>query len=177
MLKAFECDAKKKISDCKSLRAKIFLSLILACFSLLLCQVVRKTITRYFRCETVTSISSKALKNMTLPEVLVCQDRLLNRHFPQLQNISEPLIKYVLQILDMPSALRADDELESEYWELLKGFPGGIRQLFFEAGPDCSSMITGCDASEKKLNCCNVVNVFDMRRGKCFLFKDLPKQE
>ncbi len=176
---ASQFDAKKQVSDCESIKGKIFRILILASFSVLLLKVAGETVAKYFRHETVTSISvSKSLKNMTLPEVLVCHDRPMNRHFSKLRNMSEPLVKYVLQAFERPSSLEVDDDLELEYWELLKGFPGGIRQLFFEAGPDCSSLVTGCTASGKKLNCCNIAKtVFDRNRGKCFLFKDLPKQK
>ncbi len=117
--KTTSCHGISIIHSCKSLKLKVFWTLaLLLSFSLLVCLLV-SIIRRFANSPTVTSTSSKVMRRMEMPKVLVCQDRTLSLSFLNQKNISDKLAHYILQILELSKTMKGfspeeEDELDQQ---------------------------------------------------------------
>ncbi len=186
--KTTSCHGFSSIHSSKSIKLKVFRILVLLLsFSLLFCLLFR-IIWRFANNPTVTSIETKMWELMEIPKVLVCQGRFLRLSFLKQKNISERLADYIQEALQLPGRNRLwfspeeEDEIYPQYKRLLEAYPNkDLRELLFEAGPNCSTMfIKGTDAHRDydAFDCCQnlLEERIDRMRGKCFLFNSLRPQ-
>ncbi len=178
--KTTSCHGISSIQSIKSTKLKVLWVLVLLLsFSLLVCLLVR-IIWRFANNPTVTSINFKVMEEEA-PKVLVCQGRYLRLSFLKQKNISDRLAHYIQAVLGgrrkrMRFSPEEEGELDQQYQRLLQAYPNeDVRELFMEAGPNCTSMFTQCmDGYEEydALGCCQnlLEEKVDKARGKCFLF-------
>ncbi len=116
---------------------------------------------------------------MDMPKVVICQERRLSRRFLKENGISDELAGYIELILANPRQMKVDEELEEQYRELMKRLPtGDVRKdVFFDGGPDCPSLLSRCINDGLEFNCCQQAKVkFDRKDGKCFLLDNVEPQ-
>ncbi len=184
-LKSTSCHGISGIHSSKPMKLKVFWILVLLLSFSHLVYLLVSIIWRFANNPTVTSIESKMMDNMEMPKVQVCQDRQLSMSFLKQKNISDRLALYIQAVIRLPGpkmeefSAEEQDELDQQYQRLLQAYPNkDVRKLFFEAGPNCSSLFVQClNVFDDALDCCqNLVEKIDMVGGKCFLFNRLSPQ-
>ncbi len=174
------CHGISQIHASKSNKVKIFWVLIVLIFAAALIGQIMSITISYSKHSMVTStIVSEPLDCMKMPKVLICQDLKLSVRFLKEHNISDALAGYIEQLFSSPSRIEADDELEKQYKQLLTWMPNGdVRQVFLQAGPNCSFLLAHCSMGKRPFNCCDAAEEkIDLKKGKCFLFNNLTDQK
>lgn len=146
----------------RSTCGKLFWAIVLTLATLTTAYILYGVVSDFLLSPTATSITVESMKNMTFPDVLICNNHLLNRSYLQEKNISAELVLYIQSIfmfswneIERRYPIDLEQELDAQYQSLLLQYPNqDVRQFFFDAGLTTFSIFLIGFASSLIYNSC-----------------------